>query len=120
MQIALTTDPQLRFASVSTFANALQQTASRTQKIPVPPSPTIIDQPRHVVFPRSQSDLKGTGDTPVSTPQVLQSFPPSSTAPLSSGEIPTDVRPTKRSDPITPFPETYPAPLQSLTGADER
>jgi len=120
MQIALTKDPQLRFASVSTFANALQQTASRTQRIPVPPSPNIFDQPRHVVVPRSQSDLKGTGDTPVSTPQVLQSFPPSSTAPLSSGEIPTDVRPTKRSDPITPFPETYPAPLQSLTGADER
>src|SRR5262249_6646402 len=37
-----------------------------------------------------------------------------------SGEPPIDASPAKRSDPITPFPETNLAPLQPLAEADEQ
>jgi outer membrane protein assembly factor BamB len=118
IQIALTKEPQLRFASVSAFANALQEAASITKKNPVPSWPNISDQHTPLIAPRSLSDSKER-EAPILITQTSPSLPPSSIPPTASGETPVDAKPTKRSDPITPFPATYPEFLQPRTGADE-
>jgi outer membrane protein assembly factor BamB len=114
VKIALTKDPKLRFASVNSFANALQQAAFPTQRPSAPSWSGIPNQSTHIGVLPSQSGIRGT-DTPVLTPQMQQTFPPGIT-PIPPEEPAIDVRLINRSNAITPHPVTNPPPL--LLGAD--
>jgi outer membrane protein assembly factor BamB len=109
VKIALTKDPKLRFASVHSFANALQQAAFPTQRPSAPSWSGIPDQSTHVSVSPSQPSIQGTS-TPVLTPQMQHTVPPGIT-PIPPGELPIEARLTNQSNLITPTSATNPASL---------